>query len=845
MSTATVYRERIGGEDRLVLLTPFGLKDAVKQIPGRRWHDSEKFWSIPATPAAAERMREELGDVTFNCDDATLTLLKRAEGAEEVRKVKNLEDLPPIPGVPPSELNPEGGGWLHQRQAFHFAKDLDSVMLAMWMGCLTGDAEITVNRAGKSQRMPLAEVVQKFNGAGRWDQTIPTMVRGLKVDGTLGLVPLVAALDNGVKPICQVTLASGKQIRCTWDHEIVTPGGKVQAQALAPGDEVWSNGGFVDKDGYVRVSAPRPRRSSETGGAYEHRLVMERHLERKLSESEVVHHRNGVRHDNRIENLEVFSSHSEHLREHPNQKHNLGVFLPHRDTVVSVEDAGEERVYDLSVDEAAHTYIANGVVVGNTGKTLVTTRLLDEWEAEVVIVLCPVKVIRVWHRELERWSKRGWLIASSAGRNTRGRRKPNTIRNRVAHAKALLEKGKAEQRPVAIVVNYEAMWQGAFKDFLPGLKADVLVMDESHKVKAYNGVWSRHAAKIGSRCRKRIAMTGTPMPSGPTAIYGQYRALDPGIYGTVWRQYLARYFEMGGYEDREVQGFLSTEAEDKHAKAMASIAYICGKDVLDLPPELDMDPIYVELSKETRAKYDELEKEFITYVESMVDCPECGGTGSTDDGSDCSICNGAGSVARSGTVTVPNVLAKLIRLAQVASGFLPLERPDGSKEAVQLGNEKIELLRSTLEDIGAGPEEPVVVFARFRHDLERIEALAREMGLRHGEISGRKDTALTQDATMKPNVDLAAVQLQAGGLGIDLTRARYAIFYSMDFNLGDYQQSRDRVHRPGQTRETIYIFPTVKGTVDEVVQQALAKRQNVVKACIDRARNSGRLVEDA
>jgi SNF2 family DNA or RNA helicase len=78
-----------------------------------------------------------------------------------------------------------------------------------------------------------------------------------------------------------------------------------------------------------------------------------------------------------------------------------------------------------------------------------------------------------------------------------------------------------------------------------------------------------------------------------------------------------------------------------------------------------------------------------------------------------------------------------------------------------------------------------------------------------------------------------AVQIDSGGVGIDLTRARYSIYYSLGFSLGSYEQSLARIHRPGQTRPVEYIHLLAEGTVDEKVMAALSQRANVVNAVLE------------
>ena len=70
-------------------------------------------------------------------------------------------------------------------------------------------------------------------------------------------------------------------------------------------------GGRIKKEGYIMINN-RSHPQAQNGYVFEHRLIMENHLGRYLESGEVVHHINGIKNDNRIENLKVMNN-IEHL----------------------------------------------------------------------------------------------------------------------------------------------------------------------------------------------------------------------------------------------------------------------------------------------------------------------------------------------------------------------------------------------------------------------------------------------------------------------------------------------------------------------------------------------------
>lgn len=111
-------------------------------------------------------------------------------------------------------------------------------------------------------------------------------------------------------PVCGVSFPTKKvrpAKRCSWtcsNRANAETNGEKRTGSLS---HLWKGGRHKTDGGYIRVHCVNhPARLNNT--VLEHRLVMEKHIGRYLTEDETVHHKNGIKDDNRLENLELWAS---------------------------------------------------------------------------------------------------------------------------------------------------------------------------------------------------------------------------------------------------------------------------------------------------------------------------------------------------------------------------------------------------------------------------------------------------------------------------------------------------------------------------------------------------------
>lgn len=415
------------------------------------------------------------------------------------------------------------------------------------------------------------------------------------------------------------------------------------------------------------------------------------------------------------------------------------------------------------------------------GKSLSAIIVAAETGCRSIVVLCPMSVVGVWRREFARHAPGAFAVIAPSG----------GVKEKAAAIAEQTALAEARGRPIVVVVNYESAWRAPLSKLLTDRLWDLLILEESHRIKAPFGAASKFATDLGKSSRRRLALTGTPAPHSPLDLFAQARAIDASVFGWSFVSFRNRYAVTDPVYKNKVRRWIN---QDELQRKFRELAYECDlTGVLDVPEATDQ-TVTVQLGAKARKLYDQLEQEMWAEVDR-------------------------------GEVTIANALVRLLRLQQLCSGHVVTD--DGGAQTID--DAKRQALADLLDDI---PNDvPVVVFARFVRDLDAIAEIAATAGREYGEISGRRKD-LDAHACMPPHVRLMGVQTQSGGVGIDLTAAGVAVYYSTGLALGDYLQSRARLHRPGQKRHVSFLHLVAEGTVDETILAALERRQEVIESVL-------------
>lgn len=512
--------------------------------------------------------------------------------------------------------------------------------------------------------------------------------------------------------------------------------------------------------------------------------------------------------------------------------------------ITDVRPVSSRPVRCITVDSPSRLYLAGRAMIPthNTASTVATANKVD---ASRVLIVCPNKVRGVWPREVAKWSARSWHIVDGKKHAQRRNARPQdlTVADRLAEAESCLFDCQCDAAVHAAVFNYEMLVREPVASWVPQLPLDLIVYDEIHRLKSPTGKMSKVAARLVDFSLRRIGLSGTPMPQYPWDIFGVYRALDPAIFGHVWTPFKSKYVvtrEREGISGKmeEFPVGITPEYSEEFARKVHSIMYRPTID-LKLPGvehivrDVELEPaarkVYASLDEEMFADLRKFARPGMTGAQAGAEflTANCWSGEDGDDGGDVNA-----------VLTPKNILSRMLRLMQLTGGTVPDNGEHDSdgrlvRQSYRVSYAKAEVLRDILDEIGCVPgmpngPEPVIVYCQFRSDLDAVREVVEAAGLDYAEISGRRSDGLSARSEMTEFADVVGVQIQSGGTGVDLTRARYGIWYSTGYSLGDYDQALKRQDRPGQTRPVVFIHLVCAGTIDPDVYTGLSRRGSVV-----------------
>ena len=337
------------------------------------------------------------------------------------------------------------------------------------------------------------------------------------------------------------------------------------------------------------------------------------------------------------------------------------------------------------------------------------------------------------------------------------------------------------------LINYDKVWRGEKKS--PYYKKwGCIILDEAHSIKNRTSKRSKFLLKIACDADYKYILTGTPISNGQLEnIWALYCFLDPylergypysRIFGGSYKSFQDRYCILNMYHKPSSYIHVS-ELQDiinEHSYRVKKV------DCLDLPEKLPDDIIRVDQAEKTLYKKLATESAILEYE-----------------------------------ILAENPLSRLVKLRQLCSGHIKLE--DGT--IIETKNEKLSILQELIE--GYEDDKKLVIFAEFKYSIAKIAELLKKLKIKHVVLDGdQKDKTIWRKFQTDKSIRVIVCQYQTACAGIDLFSSDTIIYYEPTLRSNTLEQSRDRIHRTGQTSKCSYIHLLTKGTVEVDIYRALA-----------------------
>lgn len=467
--------------------------------------------------------------------------------------------------------------------------------------------------------------------------------------------------------------------------------------------------------------------------------------------------------------------------------------------------------YALSQDHFAFFYPPGA---GKTGTTVTALRHLYARTGRLrkTLIISPIVTLPNWKDEFALFSKVD-PNAIIVLRGT-GTQKHNKLLRFISDPNGHLSLNRV------VITNYEAMQNKKLHASLMAWRPEILICDESHRVKNHRGKRAEEVCKIADLAQHKFILTGTPILNTSQDVFFQYRIMDGGkTFGDNFWAFRSRYFvDKNAYRAGRPGYFPDWQEREELRGEIARKMYfddqglprahrVVKEECIDLPPLVKV-PIHVELSPNQRKMYDEMKDEFLTYVEE---------------------------VKKQGiplAVVATMAVTKAIRLQQITCGFVKAE--DGAEYPIK-DNPRLEALKDLLEDVAESGK--VIVWACFKQNYADIKRVCEELKLQYAEVHGGvsdKEPEIQRFRT-DPACRVMIANQKSGGIGINLVEAPVSIFYSRNFSLEEDIQAESRNYRAGSRvheKVTRYDFIAIN-SIDNLIAEALEGKQKLADSILD------------